>query len=159
MDPSETKLDPPEAFSDLPPESFWVSQDDEQDWFDRNAVIQRKTSLKLGFNRNFNSFSHRSELIIPPSNKKLSRPSIIGLPKPRNSRGIDPEKKTGRFLFKSRSEPGGKPTVHVHEPVSPRVSCTGRVGLRSGDGRKTRFSRLFGSLFGARPRRGKGNVR
>lgn len=143
---SESKLDLPETFSDLPPESFWVPSDDEQDWFNRNAVMQRKTSLKLGFNRNFNSFSHRSD------RKLATRSSVFGLPKAQKSRGVDgnlPEKKPGRLLFRSRSEPGGKHVVHVSEPGSPRVSCTGRVGFKSGDGKKTGFSRLFSSLFGA----------
>ncbi|KAI3458834.1 hypothetical protein Pfo_015497 [Paulownia fortunei] len=146
---SKSKLDPPETFSDLPPESFWVPRDDEQDWFDRNAVMQRKTSLKLGFNRDFNSFPHRSD---GPSNRKLARASVFGFPKAQKSYGADgnlPEKKPGRLLFRSRSEPGGKSVTQVHEPGSPRVSCTGRVGFKSGDGKKTGFSRLFSSLFGA----------
>ncbi|PIN14866.1 Calcium/calmodulin-dependent protein kinase [Handroanthus impetiginosus] len=141
----EAKSDPPETFSDLPPESFWVRPDDEQDWFDRNAVMQRKTSLKLGFNRDFNSFSHRSDV---PSNSKLARTSVFGLPSTQKSCGVD-GKKPRRSLFRSRSEPGGKPIVQIHEPGSPRVSCTGRVGIKSGDGKKTGFSRLLSSLFGA----------
>ncbi|KAK6156269.1 hypothetical protein DH2020_010517 [Rehmannia glutinosa] len=146
---SESKPDiHPETFSDLPPESFWVPQDDEQDWFDRNAVMQRKTSLKLGFNRDFNSFSHRSEIT---TNRKLARSSVFGLPKAGKSRGLDGEKKPGSLLFRSRSEPGGKSLVLVTEPGSPRVSCTGRVGFKNGDGKKTGFSRIFSSLFRAGP--------
>ncbi|KAK4430695.1 hypothetical protein Salat_0831200 [Sesamum alatum] len=146
---SESKSDQPETFSDLPPESFWVPRDDEQDWFDRNAVMQRKTSLKLGFNRNFNSLSHRSDVV---SARQLGRASVFGLPSTPKSRGLDggpPEKKPGRLLFRSRSEPGGKPIVQVPEPGSPRVSCTGRVGFKSGHGKTTSFSRLLSSLFGA----------
>ncbi|KAL0401488.1 UNVERIFIED_CONTAM: hypothetical protein Slati_4178700 [Sesamum latifolium] len=74
---SESKSDPPETFSDLPPESFWVSRDDEQDWVDRNAVMQRKTSLKLGFNRNFTSLSHRPDVV---SARNVGRTSVFGLP-------------------------------------------------------------------------------
>ncbi|KAG8380651.1 hypothetical protein BUALT_Bualt06G0038100 [Buddleja alternifolia] len=143
---SESKLDPPETSFDLPPESFWVARDGEQDWFDCNAVMQRKMSLKLGHNRNFSSFSHR------PDRKLLGRTSLFGLPKVQKSCGVDGnllEKKPGRFLFRSRSEPGGKAMLQVPEPVSPRVSCTGRVGLKRCDGKKTGFSRLFSSLFGA----------
>ncbi|KAL7147099.1 hypothetical protein ABFS83_06G085600 [Erythranthe nasuta] len=151
MDYAESKLlDPPETnLSDLPPESFWVPIENEQDWFDRNAVmLQRKTSLKLGFNRTFNSISHRSS-----DAPKSARPSVFGLPKSQKSSGLDgapPEKKPGGFLFRSRSEPGGKSMVLLAEPVSPRVSCTGRVRFKTADGRKTRFSRLFSSLFRTR---------
>lgn len=156
---SESKLDLSETTSDLPPESFYVPSDDENEWFDRNAVMQRKTSLKLGFNRDFNSFSHRSTVV---SNRKLSTPSVFALPnvhKTGRTEGNPPEKKPGRSLFRSRSEPGGKPTVHVSEPGSPRVSCTGRVGSKSSDGKKTGFSRLVSSLFGARTRRSRAQKR
>ncbi|KAH6813559.1 hypothetical protein C2S51_022577 [Perilla frutescens var. frutescens] len=162
---SESKLDLSETSSDLPPESFYVPSDDEYEWFDRNAVMQRKTSLKLGFNRDFKSFSHRSNIV---SNRKISTPSVFALPKVQKTGRADgnpPEKKQSRSLFRSRSEPGGKSAAHVSEPGSPRVSCTGRVGSKSGDGKKTGFARLVSSLFGARTsrsrpqKRGKGIVR
>ncbi|KAL8551897.1 hypothetical protein ACS0TY_000805 [Phlomoides rotata] len=146
---SNSKLDLTETSSDFPPESFWVPTTDEQDWFNHNAVMQRKTSLKLGFNRNFNSFSHRSDVV---STRKPSRPSVFGLPNVHKTGPADPDKKPVRFLFRSRSEPAGRPVVHASEPGSPRVSCTGRVRFKSGggDGKKTGFSRLFSSLFPAK---------
>lgn len=150
MDSELPKLDPSETSSDLPPESFYLPSDDEYEWFDRNAVMQRKTSLKLGFNRDFNSFSHRSTFV---HNAKQSTPSLFALPKVQKTGradGIPPEKKPARSLFRSRSEPGGKTVAHVSEPGSPRVSCTGRVGFKSGDGKKTGFSRIVSSIFGAR---------
>ncbi|KAL1544446.1 hypothetical protein AAHA92_21297 [Salvia divinorum] len=150
MASDQSKLDLSEtSSSDLPPESFYVPSDDEYEWFDRNAVMQRKSSLKIGYHRNFSSFSHRSTVV---SHQKLSAPSVFALPK---------VQKTGekKPLFRSRSEPGGKAAPHAAEPGSPRVSCTGRVGLRSGDGKKTGFSRIVSSIFGARTGRSRSQKR
>ncbi|XP_051119861.1 uncharacterized protein LOC127243740 [Andrographis paniculata] len=165
---SESKTadsNPPEsALYDLPPESFWVSTADEQDWFNRYAVMQRKASLKLGFNRNSKSFPHRSDAALSNKRSSAARPSVLGLAAAaRKSFGTDgrnaPEKKSSRPFFRSRSEPGAaKPLVsQLSDPGSPRVSCTGRIGTRSRGGTNTGFSRLFGSLFGSgknRPRKG-----
>lgn len=160
MDSESSKVDlPAETSSDLPPESFFVPSDDEFEWFDRNAVMQRKSSLKIGYNRNFKSFSHRSTVV---STRKLSAPSVFALPKVQKigrGEGNPPERKPGRSLFRSRSEPGGKSVVQSSDPGSPSVSCTGRVRLKSGDGKKTGFSRLVSSIFGARTTRSRSQKR
>ncbi|KZV55276.1 hypothetical protein F511_06753 [Dorcoceras hygrometricum] len=147
---TEYKLDSSESFYDLPPESFSIPIDDEQDWYDRHAIMQRKTSRKLILHHTSNSFSHRSELRF---NRK-TKPSVL-----HNAKiscvvsGSLGENKVGKLkLFRSRSEPKGNSASQVSEPGSPRVSCTGRVGLKSSDGKKTGFSRLFGSLLGSRKR-------
>ncbi|KAL1557758.1 hypothetical protein AAHA92_08301 [Salvia divinorum] len=142
---AQSKLDLSETSSDLPPESFYVPTVDEHEWFDRNAVMQRKSSLKIGYHRNFKSFSHRSAAV---SHQKPSAPPppLSALRKVQKT-SDPPEKKP---LFRSRSEPGGKAVIHETEPVSPRVSCTGRVRFKGGDGKKTRFSRIISSIFGGR---------
>lgn len=147
----QSKLDLSETSSDLPPESFCVPTGDEHEWFDRNAVMQRKSSLKIGYNRNFTSFSHRSTVV---SHQKPSAPSVFALPKVQKTGRAEP----GRSLFRSRSEPAGKPAIHAAEPGSPRVSCTGRVGFKSGDGKKTGFARIFSSIFGTRTSRREGET-
>ncbi|KAG6436374.1 hypothetical protein SASPL_101271 [Salvia splendens] len=154
MASDQSKLDLSETSSDLPPESFYVPSDDEYEWFDRNAVMQRKSSLKIGYNRNFTSFSHRSTVV------SHQKPSVFALPKVQKTGRAEP----GRWLFRSRSESGGKAAIHAAEPASPRVSCTGRVGFKSGDGKKTGLARIFSSIFGTRTgrsrsqRRGNGPV-
>ncbi|KAL2557912.1 uncharacterized protein Fot_02651 [Forsythia ovata] len=149
--------DSPKTLFDLPPDSFWVAKDYEQDWFDRNAMIQRKPSIKLGFlagsAHNSKSFSHRSS----PSSNQKHKLSIVGLPSttqaPRLGFAGDANQRQNQagnsWLFRSRSEPGGKPPMQLSEPGSPRVSCTGRVGLKNSNHRKTGFFRLFNSIFGA----------
>lgn len=147
--------DSPKNLFDLPPDSFWVTKDNEQDWFNRNAMMQRKTSIKLGFLagsiRNSKSFSHRSSL---SSNLKY-RPSLIGLPRTIQSPRLGIAGDVSRLpnhvrrssLFRSRSEPGGKPPMQLSEPGSPRVSCIGKVGLKDDGHRKTGILRFSNSIF------------
>ncbi|XP_073315768.1 uncharacterized protein [Primulina huaijiensis] len=142
---TEYKLESSESFYDLPPESFSIPIDNEQVWYHRHALMQRKTSRKLGFHHASNSFSHHSELRFDRKTKAsvLHNAKISCV-----VRGNLGENKVGKLrLFRSRSEPKGNMAPQVSEPGSPRVSCTGKVGLKSGDGKKTGFSRLFGSLF------------
>ncbi|KAG6414863.1 hypothetical protein SASPL_122237 [Salvia splendens] len=148
----QSKLDLSETSSDLPPESFYIPTGDEREWFDRNAVMQRKSSLKIGYHRNFKSLSQRSAAA---SHQKSSAPPLSALRKVHKT-GNTPEKKP---LFRSRSEPGGKAVVHETEPVSPRVSCTGRVRFKGGDGKKTGFSRIVSSIFGSRTGRSRSQKR
>lgn len=163
MDPTSSSADHTPLY-DLPPESFWLSTADEQDWFDRYAVMQRKTSLKLGGRAN-NNHNHKKSSFVPhhrssdANNRKSS--SLLGLAnsKPRKSFGPDrnPPPSDKKPLFRSRSEPNKPPGAPVSDPGSPRVSCTGRIGVRtrsrSGDsiGKKAGgLSKLLGSLFGSR---------
>ncbi|XP_031093669.1 uncharacterized protein LOC115998281 [Ipomoea triloba] len=143
-----------QGYFDFPPESFWVPKDSELDWFDQNATMQRKTSLKLGFsgaggNRNHNNnkknFSHRSFSTL---NHKHKSSSLIALPKSQKSSGggggaegnLRQNKAataTAR-LFRSRSAPGGKRALQQGvEPGSPKVSCTGRVRAKREGGKRT----------------------
>lgn len=134
------------TLTDLPPDSFWVPKDYEQDWFDRNAMMQRKTSIKLACStHNSKSFSHRSSI----SFSQKHRPSLIGTPRLGFTGDANQRRNQVDYpsLFRSRSEPGGKPPMHLSEPGSPRVSCTGRIGFKNGSHRKTGFLRLFNSIF------------
>nr|AAN71903.1 calcium/calmodulin protein kinase 1 [Nicotiana tabacum]AAS67891.1 calcium/calmodulin protein kinase [Nicotiana tabacum] len=126
----------PENFLDLPPESFWIPKDSEQDWFDENATIQRMTSMmKLGFfgkaNHHSKSFSHRSfTSTLFNHHQKPKSTSLFALPqskKTSSTEGNLKQKKVPKSLFRSRSEPGRKGIRHVREPGSPKVSCIGRV--------------------------------
>lgn len=109
-----------------PPESFWLSKDSERDWFDQNAAMQRKTSMKFAFsgkanNKNFKTVSHdnqnRTLFSIPKTRKSFPGDGRV-------NKGVKPK---SRFT-RSRSEPGRKTLKQmVSEPGSPKVSCTGRV--------------------------------
>nr|AWW16520.1 hypothetical protein [Ipomoea pes-caprae] len=141
-----------QGYFDFPPESFWVPKDSEQDWFDQNATMQRKTSLKLGFsggNRNHNNnnnnkktFSHRSFSTL---NHKHKSSSLIALPKSQKSSAaaaadgnLRQNKAATARLFRSRSAPGGKRALQQGvEPGSPKVSCTGRVRAKREGGKRT----------------------
>ncbi|KAA8516724.1 hypothetical protein F0562_016770 [Nyssa sinensis] len=137
--PEET--DVPDVPPDFPPESFWLSKDAEFDWFDRNALYERKESTKgnsnssnsnpnPNVNSNSNSSSQRFSLNLK------SRASIIGLPKTQKASYIDTTRRTCKpaniRLFPKRSESVGKSTVPVTEPTSPKVSCMGRVRSKRG---------------------------
>ncbi|KAF3631160.1 putative iron-sulfur assembly protein IscA-like 1, mitochondrial-like [Capsicum annuum] len=145
----------PEGFSYYdPPESFWLSKDSERDWFDQNAAMQRKTSMKFAFsgkanNKNPKMISHNNQ-----------NPSLFSIPRARKSISTDPRvnkgaKQKSRFT-RSRSEPGRKTLKQVlSEPGSPKVSCTGRVRrskskkegrtIRTGFWKKVRAALKIGS--------------
>ncbi|PIN07281.1 Calcium/calmodulin-dependent protein kinase [Handroanthus impetiginosus] len=119
---------------DFPPESFWLSKDAEYDWFDRNALYERKdsgkgnsnsTNANPSINPNSNPNTHRFSVSLK------SKPSVIGLPKTQKAAFVDPMRRTCKpaniRLFPKRSESAGKSTVPVAEPGSPKVSCMGRV--------------------------------
>ncbi|XP_022747567.1 uncharacterized protein LOC111297196 [Durio zibethinus] len=126
--PGEEEIPP-----DFPPESFWLSKDDELDWFDRNAFYERKESHKG------NSASNSTNLnpnLIPNSNSqrfslRKSKASIIRLPKPQKSCFAETKNRknskpgnTRLFPKRSGSVKSDRPVV---EPSSPKVSCMGRV--------------------------------
>lgn len=147
----------PETFLDLPPESFWIPKDSEQDWFDENATIQRKRSMKLGFfgksnDHHSKSFTHRT-LNHHHQNHKSS--SLFALPKSHKTSSADGnlrQNKVPRRLFRSRSEPGKKGATNVSEPGSPKVSCTGRVRSKKDRGVRTGFWKKLRAIFKIRPR-------
>ncbi|KAL9238894.1 hypothetical protein vseg_013263 [Gypsophila vaccaria] len=112
---------------DYAPESFWVSQDAELDWLDRNAVIDRKDSGKAAQPHHPSSTGSNRF-----SGSLKSKPSIIGLPKPTKPNYRRPCKGSSIRLFPKRSDSVGNKS----EPSSPKVSCMGRVRSRRGKSRR-----------------------
>ncbi|TKY61979.1 hypothetical protein E2542_SST11833 [Spatholobus suberectus] len=137
--------DPPEPHPDSPPESFWLSRDEENDWWDRNAVYERKESTKanstnLNPGSNSNSNSQRFSL-----NFKSKASTIIGLPKPQKTSFVDAKnrrnhKPSNIRLFPKRTVSVGKSQSGIVEPSSPKVSCMGRVRSKRDRNRKLRSS-------------------
>lgn len=127
----------PEPHPDSPPESVWLSRDEEFDWWDRNAVYERKESTKGNSIPNSTSNSQRFSLNLK------SKAAIIGLPKPQKPSFVDPKNrrsnKPGNIrLFPKRSTSVGKSESSVIEPSSPKVSCYGRVRSKRDRNRKLR---------------------
>ncbi|XP_055807724.1 uncharacterized protein LOC129876339 [Solanum dulcamara] len=131
--PDDEKELPP----DFPPESFCLSKDAELDWFDRNAFLERKESAKgnsshgtnvtPNLHPSLNSSSQRLPLTLK------TKTTFFGLPK---SSSVDSKRKTCkpvniRFFPTKRSESALK-AVSAPEPVSPKVSCMGRVRSKKG---------------------------
>ncbi|XP_059298191.1 uncharacterized protein LOC132050866 [Lycium ferocissimum] len=119
---------------DFPPESFCLSKEAELDWFDRNAFLERKESAKGNSNATpnlhpcSNSSSQRLSLTLK------TKTTFFGLPK--CSSTVDSKRKTCkpaniRFFPTKRSESALK-AVSAPEPVSPKVSCMGRVRSKKG---------------------------
>ncbi|KAK7284857.1 hypothetical protein RJT34_19610 [Clitoria ternatea] len=137
---------PPEPHPDSPPESFWLSRDEEYDWWDRNAVYERKESTKANSNSNStnlnptgsnsNSNSQRFSLNLK------SKAAIIGLPKPQKTSFVDSKNRRNHNirLFPKRSVSVGKSESSLVEPSSPKVSCMGRVRSKRDRNRKLRTS-------------------
>lgn len=160
--------DPPESHPDSPPESFWLSRDEEYDWWDRNAVYERKDSTKANSNStnlnptgsNSNNNSQRFSL-----NFKSKPSTIIGLPKPQKTSFVDAKnrrhhhKPSNIRLFPKRSVSVGKSESGLVEPSSPKVSCMGRVRSKRDRNRKLRNSRKSSSQdaeIKEKPKRKKG---
>ena len=143
--PSE-EPDLPEVAPDFPPDSFWLSKDAELDWFDRNAIYERKESTKgnsnsTNLNPNHNPHSNSSSQRFSLNLK--SKASIIGLPKPQKPCYTDAKtrrhsRQSNPRLFLRRAEPTGKSTVPMAEPSSPKVSCMGRVRSKKDRSRRLR---------------------
>lgn len=165
---SDLDFDSQETFFDLPPESFWLPECHEQDWFHLNAVMERKTSKKFissaadagggNLRSRHQQKSFSSRFFWPSVNqKKKSRQLIIGPLNTQKSclvdRGNFRRNKAGiARLFRSRSEPGGKLVMEASEPGSPRVSCMGRVATDAQTPKKIGIWRSFKSIFRSRRR-------
>ncbi|XP_010245048.1 PREDICTED: uncharacterized protein LOC104588704 [Nelumbo nucifera] len=133
------KQDIPETLPDQPAESFWLSKDQELDWFDQNAFYERKESKKGTPNSNFSSnLNSNSNANSNSASQRFSlnlksKASIIGLPKPQNSCYIDSRFRRNcrpsniRFFPKKSYQASGRSVIPVAEPSSPKVSCIGRV--------------------------------
>ncbi|CAI8602448.1 unnamed protein product [Vicia faba] len=128
-----------------PPESFWLSNEAEFDWFDRNAVYERNESTKgssISQNLNPSSASNSQRF---SKNMKKSKATIIGLPKSQKAsfaevrcrRNHRPGNNTRLFPKRSAST-GGKSDSIVLEPSSPKVSCIGRVRSKRSCNRRLR---------------------
>ncbi|OIV92213.1 hypothetical protein TanjilG_31132 [Lupinus angustifolius] len=140
-----------ETHPDSPPESIWLSRDEEYDWVDRNAVYERKESTKgnsnsdpnyTNLNRNPNNQSNSRRF----SSKFKSKASIIGLPKPQKPSLIETKRRRRRnscstTLFPKGSASVGKSVSSLKEPSSPKVSCTGKVRSMRDRNRRLRNSR------------------
>ncbi|MED6161715.1 hypothetical protein PIB30_063329 [Stylosanthes scabra] len=155
--------DPPERHPDSPPESFWLSRDQEYDWWDRNAVYERKDSTKGNSNTNSNSNSNSTNLN-PNFNSNntnsnsqrfslniKSKAAIIGLPKPQKSTFVDSKHRRNHKLgnsglFPKRSSSVAKSESSLYEPSSPKVSCMGRVRSKRDRNRRLRNSRRSSSV-------------
>ncbi|CAL0309967.1 unnamed protein product [Lupinus luteus] len=134
-----------------PPESIWLSRDEEFDWLDRNAVCERKESTKgnsnsdpnyTNLNPNPNSQSNSRRF----SSKLKSKASIIGLPKPQKPSLIEIKRRRRRNYNSTTLFPKGSASVlksesSLKEPSSPKVSCTGKIKSMRDRNRRLRNSR------------------
>ncbi|XP_021908831.1 uncharacterized protein LOC110822905 [Carica papaya] len=119
---------------DFPPDSFYLSKDDEFDWFDRNAFYERKDSQK-GNSNSTNLNPNVNPTCVSTSQRFAlkTKASIIGLPKPQKACYADAKNRRNSKpaitqLFPKRSGSAGKCDSSVLvEPSSPKVSCMGRV--------------------------------
>lgn len=139
-------LEQPNPDSGNPPDSFWVAENEELDWYNHNAFMQRKGSLKVILSRKLDHSSQRSVSL----NQK-PKTSIIGLPKHAMTGGDGRRNQrvgnNGKLMFRSRSVPGENRVGHGSEPGSPRVSCMGKVGSRRNKNGKSRFWAVLMSAF------------
>lgn len=141
--PSQSS-DAGEEFTEVPPdfpaESFWLSQDAEFDWFDRNAFLERKESTRGNIctsnpNQSNNTNSQRF------SKHLNSKAAILGMPNTQKSNHVDSNKRRQNKapimrLFPSKRSESIKSTAAMAEPSSPKVSCIGRVRSKKGRRRK-----------------------
>jgi hypothetical protein len=134
------KTDPPpeQSHPDSPPESFYLSRDEENEWLDRNFVYERKESTKGNSNStNLNTNSRDSNSNSSSNSQRFanlkSKTSMIGLPKPQkpsfDAKNLRNHKPSNIKLFPKRTASVGKSFV---EPSSPKVSCYGRVRSKRG---------------------------
>lgn len=129
----------PEDLPDFPPESFWLSEDAEFDWFDQNAFLDRMESRKGNLNP---SIISNNPCANNPSSQRfstrlVSKSSIISLPIKSKGGHVDASKrrlKKNKTFIPKRNEPVVRSLV---EPPSPMVSCLGRVRSKRGCRKKT----------------------
>ncbi|GFZ02498.1 hypothetical protein CEY00_Acc16938 [Actinidia chinensis var. chinensis] len=132
--PPATAEEQSDPSPDLPPESFWLSQNAEYDWFDRNAYYERKESTKpISHPNSNNSNSNQNSNSQRFSGNLKSKAAIIGLPKTQKASYVDTTKRRNKppnfRLFPKRNASVGK---SMAEPSSPKVSCMGRVRSKRG---------------------------
>ncbi|OIW11359.1 hypothetical protein TanjilG_19615 [Lupinus angustifolius] len=147
------QTDRPEPHPDSPPESVWLSRDEEYDWMDRNAVYERKESTKgnsssvpNSTNLNPNPNAIKNSILQRFSLNFKSKAPIIGLPKVQKPSFVEAKnrrhhKTTSTTLFPTRSASVGKSVSSLKEPSSPKVSCMGRVRSKHDPNRRFSNSR------------------
>ncbi|XP_024991286.1 uncharacterized protein LOC112525399 [Cynara cardunculus var. scolymus] len=145
------ELDPLHLMENNPPESFSVCQAKVADWLNHHTTfIERKTSVKFAITKNLDPTQTRS------ANRAISlnqRPklSIIGFRKKPIHHNEAKSKHNDRAenvrLFRNRSEPGRDYCLLINDPVSPKVSCVGRVGSVRVQGRKAGVWRSVKAAF------------
>ncbi|XP_029154718.1 uncharacterized protein [Arachis hypogaea] len=156
---ADAHIYPPEPHPDSPPESFWLSRDEEYDWWDRNAVYERKDSTKGNSNSNSNSTNLNPNFNANNTNSNSqrfslnikSKAAIIGLPKPQKPTFVDSKHRRNHKLgnsglFPKRSSSVAKSESSLNEPSSPKVSCMGRVRSKRDRNRRLRNSRRSSSV-------------
>ncbi|KAL4575315.1 hypothetical protein LXL04_022157 [Taraxacum kok-saghyz] len=136
-----------------PPDSFSICQAKVADWLDHHTFIERKASVKFAVTKtqDFSTqtrSSHRSVSL-----NQRPKLSIIGFRKKQvhqpdgGKSSKHNEKPENIRLFRNRSEPGRDYCLLITEPVSPRVSCVGRVGSVRVRGRKAGVWRSVKAAF------------
>lgn len=131
-----------ERQAESPPESVWLSRDEEYEWWDRNAVYERKESTKANSSSNHGTNSNNSSQRFS-LNFKSKASTIIGLPKPHKTSFVDAKnrrhhnKPSNIRLFPKRTVSVGKSDSALVEPSSPKVSCMGRVRSKRKTSRNT----------------------
>ncbi|KAI3730229.1 hypothetical protein L1987_61398 [Smallanthus sonchifolius] len=131
-----------EATDNNPPDSYAVCGTKVADWLDRNTFMERKASVKFACAKTMDPCQTTRRNVSLNQRPKLS---IIGFRK----KPIDGRSKHNENvrLFRNRSEPGRDYCLLITEPVSPRVSCVGRVGSVRVQGRKAGVWRSFKAAF------------
>ncbi|XP_010515744.1 PREDICTED: uncharacterized protein LOC104791525 [Camelina sativa] len=136
---------------DFPPESYSLSKEEQLEWLNDNAFLERKESQKRNSstpnqNPNPNSSSQRVSL--------KSKASIIGLPKPQKTCFNEAKKRRNCRIARTLMIPKRigsrlKSDPSLPEPSSPKVSCIGRV--RSKRDRSRRIQRQKSGSFKDKP--------
>ncbi|KAK1404715.1 Calcium/calmodulin protein kinase 1 [Heracleum sosnowskyi] len=133
-----------EEFNEVPPdfpaESFWLSQDAEFDWFDRNAFLERKESTRGNICNSTNPNQSNNTTSQRFSKHLNSKAAILGMPNTQKANHVDNKRRQSKApimrLFPSKRSESVKSTAAMAEPSSPKVSCIGRVRSKKGRRRK-----------------------
>lgn len=137
-----------------PPESYAVCQAKVSDWLNQNTYMERKASVKFAITKNLDPCqtgrsTHRKSVSLHQRPKL----SIIGFRKKPvqqtegSTKSRQNDKAENIRLFRNRSEPGRDYCLLITEPVSPRVSCVGRVGSVRVQGKKAGVWKSFKAVF------------
>ncbi|KAK9059832.1 hypothetical protein SSX86_020536 [Deinandra increscens subsp. villosa] len=175
MDPKHQDLDPadngenngekmlnyePDPFCCMdndPPESYAVCRSKVSDWLNRTSLIERNPSVKFACSKTQDPSQTQTQIQTQSGRRSVSithgpKLSIIGFRKKPVRQTDGKAKHYDRVesvrLFRNRSEPGRDYCLLITEPVSPRVSCAGRVGsVRVVEKRKGGVWRSFKAAF------------